>query len=78
MKCVVCKEGDPKLGVATITLTRGGTTLIANHVPAQICPDCGEEYLDSEVTANLLRSAERLARSGGQRDVQFRYEPSRS
>ena len=78
MKCVVCKQGDPKPGVATITLKRVGATLIADDVPAQICPDCGEEYLDSKVTADLLRSAERLARSGGQRDVQFKYEPFKS
>jgi YgiT-type zinc finger domain-containing protein len=76
MKCVVCRQGDPKLGLATITLKRGGSTVVANDVPAQICPDCGEEYLDAKVTVNLLRSAERLARSGGQRDVQFNYEAS--
>ena len=76
MKCVVCKQGDPKLGLATITLKRGDATVVANDVPAQICPDCGEEYLDATVTVNVLRSAERLVRSGGQRDVQFRYETS--
>ena len=76
MKCVVCKQGDPKLGLATITLKRGDATVVANDVPAQICPDCGEEYLDATVTVNVLRSAERVARSGGQRDVQFKYETS--
>jgi len=74
MKCVVCKQGDPKPGLATITLTRGDATVVANDVPAQICPDCGEEYLDATVTVNVLRSAQRLVRSGEQQDVQFKYE----
>ena len=64
MKCVVCKEADTRRGVATITLRRAGATFVVNDVPAQVCPNCGEEYLDAKVTAEVLRSTESRARAG--------------
>ena len=56
MRCVVCKEADTRQGVATITLQRAGTTVAVKSVPAQVCPNCGEEYVDAQVAADLLRS----------------------
>ena len=61
MKCVVCKQADTRPGVATITLRRGGAAFVLDAVPAQVCPDCGEEYVDAKVAADVLRSAENLA-----------------
>ena len=69
MKCVVCKQADTRRGVATITLQRAGVTFVVKEVPARVCPDCGEEYLDAEVTAEVLRSSENLARAGAQVDI---------
>lgn len=69
MKCVVCKQADTRRGVATITLQRGGATFVVNEVPARVCPNCGEEYLDAKIAAEVLRSAESLARAGAQVDV---------
>ena len=57
MKCVVCKEVDTRHGIITITLRRVGATLVVNDVPAQVCPDCGEEYVDAKIAAEVLRSA---------------------
>jgi len=47
-----------------VTLERDGTTLIFKEVPAEICDNCGEEYLDEATTAKLLQEADRAARSG--------------
>ena len=69
MKCVVCKQADTRRGVATITLQRGGATFVVKEVPAQVCPNCGEEYLDAKATAEVLRSTEKLARAGAQVDI---------
>lgn len=69
MKCVICKEGETRSGKVTVTMERGGTVLIVKSVPAQVCANCGEEYLDETISAGLLKSAEEAARAGVQVDV---------
>jgi len=69
MICVICKNGETRLGKATVTLEREGTTLVIKGVPAQVCANCGEEYVDEETTSRLLKTAEEAARAGVQVDV---------
>ena len=64
MKCVICKKGETKKGKATVMLDKDGATLVFRGVPARVCTNCGEEYVDGEVAANLLKSATEAARSG--------------
>ena len=64
MKCVICKKGETKKGKATVTLDKDGATLVFRGVPARVCTNCGEEYVDGEIAANLLKSATEAARSG--------------
>ena len=69
MRCVVCKQADVKAGTTTVTLERDELTLVIKNVPARVCPNCGEAYVDQAVTAELLRDAEAMARSGAQVDI---------
>lgn len=69
MKCVICKVGETRPGKTTVTLERDGTTLVVKGVPASICTNCGEEYVDEETTAQLLQSAEEAVRARVQVDV---------
>lgn len=69
MKCVICKKGTTANGKATITLNRNGTTLVVKNVPAQICQNCGEEYIDSKTTASILKTAEKASTQGTIVDV---------
>ena len=69
MRCVICKQAETKPGKATVTLERNGTTLVVKEVPARVCPNCGEEYVDEETTARLLQAAEEAARAGVQVDI---------
>jgi YgiT-type zinc finger domain-containing protein len=69
MKCVICKAGETRQGRATVTLERNGTTLVIKNVPADICANCGEEYVDHETTELLLRTAEEAVKSGVQVSV---------
>ncbi len=69
MKCVVCKQAETRPGVTTVTLERGESTFVVREVPAQVCPNCGEDYVDAKVAAELLRSSEDLSRAGAQLDV---------
>ena len=64
MKCAICKQAETQSGTATITLERSGLTLVIKGVPARVCPNCGEEYLDENTTARLLQTAEEAVRAG--------------
>ena len=75
MKCVICKHGEMAPGAATVTLTRDDTTLVVKDVPALVCDNCGEEYVDSEITERLLKTAEDAVRAGVQVDVRS-YVPA--
>ena len=55
MKCVIYKQGETRPGVATVTLEREGTMLIVKSVPTQVCQNCGEEYINEDITAKLLQ-----------------------
>ncbi len=54
MKCVICKHGETQEGTATVTLERVNVTVVFKDVPAQVCTNCGEEYIDAQVTQQLL------------------------
>ncbi len=69
MKCITCGQADTEPGKATVTLERASLTLVVKGVPAMVCPNCGEEYLDENTTRQLLRSAEEAASSGVQVEV---------
>ncbi|MCS6304572.1 MAG: type II toxin-antitoxin system MqsA family antitoxin [Nitrospira sp.] len=69
MICLICKHGETRPGTATVTLEREGTTLVIKGVPAQVCTNCGEEYMDEDTTARLLHTAEEAVRTGVQVDV---------
>ena len=58
MKCVVCRNGETKLGATTVTFDRGESTVVVRHVPAEICENCGEAYLAENVTGCLLTFAQ--------------------
>ncbi len=69
MKCAVCKHGETRPGHVTVTLERESTTLVTKGVPAEVCGNCGEEYVSEETTSRLLKVAEEAARGGVQVDV---------
>ncbi|MGI8707332.1 MAG: type II toxin-antitoxin system MqsA family antitoxin [Actinomycetota bacterium] len=69
MRCVICKQGEALPGTATITLSRGDTTIVVKGVSARVCENCGEEYVDQEVTEGLLHFAEEAVERGVEIDV---------
>ena len=64
MRCVVCKQGETRPGKATLVLQRDGATVVINDVPARVCENCGEEYVDELVAEKVLAAAEASARAG--------------
>lgn len=69
MKCVVCKHGETAPGASMVTLARDTMTLVIKGVPALVCENCGEEYVEDEVTDQLLKIAEEALSAGVQVDV---------
>ena len=69
MKCVICKHGEIQEGTTTVTLERGTSTIVFKDVPAQICDNCGEKYVDSAITKELLSKANELISNGTEVDI---------
>ena len=72
MNCVICKHGETKPGLVTVTLERGESIIIIKKVPAEICNNCGEYYLSDRITEKILDRAEIAARNGAEVEI-MRY-----
>ena len=69
MKCMICKHGETAPGTATITLERGGSLVVIRDVPADVCQDCGEYYLDTSTTERVLAVAEEAVRRNVETEI---------
>jgi YgiT-type zinc finger domain-containing protein len=69
MICPVCRRGETQPGTSTVTLERGGLTFVVKGVPAMVCVNCGEEYVDSEATERVLCVAQEAAAAGSLVDI---------
>lgn len=57
MKCSICKTGETKPGFTVVTLTKKEFVIVFKEVPAEICQNCGEEYVDENTSRALLSAA---------------------
>ena len=69
MTCAICRIGDTQPGQTTVTLERDQTTLVVRSVPAAVCGNCGEEYVDEQTSIGLLDLIDQVARAGVQVEV---------
>jgi len=69
MKCVICKQGETHPGRATVPMQRGEATVVVKDVPAEVCENCGEFYLDEKVTKKLMKAAEQALKGGAEVEV---------
>ena len=58
MTCAICKTGETRPGKVTVTLQRGETTVVIKDVPADVCGNCGEYYLDETAARKVYGQAE--------------------
>ncbi|MBI2962114.1 MAG: type II toxin-antitoxin system MqsA family antitoxin [Deltaproteobacteria bacterium] len=68
MTCGICGETTTD-GHVTVTLERGRTVAVFRGVPAQVCPQCGEEWVDGEDAKRLDAALAKLVEAGVQVDV---------
>lgn len=69
MECVICKNGTTHKGKVTVTLERNGSIIAIKEVPAQVCQNCGEYFLDAEMTKEVLKRAEQAVSKGVEIEV---------
>jgi YgiT-type zinc finger domain-containing protein len=69
MHCVICKQGETRPGTATVTLERDGTTVVIKQVPAMVCDNCGEYYLDEAMTERVLAMGEQAVSQGAEIEI---------
>lgn len=69
MECVICKNGTTCKGKVTVTLERNGSIIAIKNVPAQVCQNCGEYYLDADMTKEVLNRAEQSVKKGVEIEV---------
>jgi YgiT-type zinc finger domain-containing protein len=64
MKCAICRNGHTVDGRVTIVLDKEQTILVFKDVPAQVCDNCGEEYLSAKTNNELLKLANDAIKRG--------------
>jgi YgiT-type zinc finger domain-containing protein len=66
---MICKHGQTGKGSTTVTLEKDGSTIVFKHVPALVCENCGERYIEDDVAKELLAKANEIQKSGVQVDI---------
>ena len=69
MQCTICKHGKTEPGNVTVTMQRKETIVIIKEVPAEVCQDCGEYYLDESVSRQVLAQAEEAAKRNAEVEI---------
>jgi len=69
MKCIICKHGQTENQAATVTLERDGATLVFKNVPARVCANCGEIYVEDKTSVRLVHKAEEAIQEGVKVDI---------
>ena len=64
MICLICRNAELGKGFTSVELERDEIKLKIEHVPALVCPACGEAYLEEDVTVRLLAEAEEMSDMG--------------
>lgn len=69
MTCVICKNGSTEKGTTVATFTKNELVIVFRNVPADICQNCGENYIDEDISKNLLSVANEAYKNGVKVDV---------
>ena len=72
MDCSICTLGRTRPGTANVTLERDDMVILIKDVPAEVCDNCGEYFLDDEIADVVMRQSEAAAASGKELQV-LRY-----
>lgn len=74
MICLICRQAEILDDLTSVLFERGEFRLVVNSVPARVCPNCGEAYVDEEIAVHLLQDADEMSKAGIL-DVVSEYSP---
>ncbi|MDI6803875.1 MAG: type II toxin-antitoxin system MqsA family antitoxin [Bacteroidota bacterium] len=63
MTCVICKTGLLEKSKVIVTLNKDGSVIIFKNVPADVYVNCGEYYLNEDVTEDILSRAKEAVKN---------------
>ncbi|NGZ26827.1 MAG: type II toxin-antitoxin system MqsA family antitoxin [Magnetococcales bacterium] len=69
MKCPICRHGETAPGHITTTLEQQETIVVVREVPAQVCQQCGEYYLDEAIASRVFTLATDAVRRHAQVEI---------
>ena len=72
MICLLCRQAETVDRLTSVHFERGEMRLVVNHVPARVCPNCGEAYVEEDVAVRLLQGAEAMS-AAGEMDGEVEY-----
>lgn len=75
MICLICRQAETVDGPTSVNFERGEMKLVVNNVPARVCPNCGEAYVEEDVAVKLLQEGEEKYQAGMMNEV-IEYEVS--
>ncbi len=53
MICVICKNKKMKRGTTVLPIERRKAVLLVTDIPARICANCGEPYIDEKTAKQV-------------------------
>ncbi len=57
MICLVCKHRKMEQGTTILPIERDNEILLITNIPAQVCANCGEVYLEEETAKGVQNLA---------------------
>lgn len=76
MTCLVCKHNRFRKGTTILPIERGAAILLITDIPARVCENCGETYLEEETAQGVQDLANETldgevsyAKARGEREV---------
>ena len=68
-RCPLCKNGSLTSGVATETFEQGSAVIVVRNIPADVCNNCGEEFISDAVSRKLVEDVNKEFDKGVQIEV---------
>jgi len=64
MNCLICRQAKLVGGLTSVHFERNEMQFVIHHVPARVCPGCGEAYVVEQVAEALLLQAAEISETG--------------
>ena len=64
MKCVLCQNGE-----TLFTISRDRVAVVVKNVPAQVCQNRGEAYVDDVIASRIFNQAEEFVKSDNEVEI---------